>query len=52
VLTPAGTERWFEEVTALASGDEEGFHDACDRYGISFLADSPWIDELRSRYGL
>ena len=25
VLTPAGTERWFEETAALAPGDREGF---------------------------
>lgn len=52
VLTPAGTERWFEEVTGLAPGDEAGFQGACARYGISFLTDSPWISELRSWYGL
>jgi hypothetical protein len=25
VLTPAGTERWFEEIAALAAGDKTGF---------------------------
>jgi quercetin dioxygenase-like cupin family protein len=52
VLTPAGTERWFEEVTQLADDDEEGFRDACDRYGIRFFADSPWTEVIRDRFGL
>src|ERR1700761_38553 len=29
VLTPGGTERWFEELAALADEDEQGFADAC-----------------------
>jgi quercetin dioxygenase-like cupin family protein len=52
VLTPAGTERWFEEIAALAAGDRAGFEDACRRHGIRFLGDSPWTPELRRRYGL
>jgi uncharacterized cupin superfamily protein len=52
VLTPAGTERWFEELAALAAGDREGFDRACARHGIRFLPDSPWVDELRRRYDL
>ena len=54
VLTPAGTERWFEEIAALADGDacwsfadvEFGCH------GIEFHLDSPWIGRLRNSYGL
>jgi hypothetical protein len=52
VLTPAGTERWFEEIAALAEGDQAGFEAACVRYGIHFLADSPWTTELRQRFAL
>jgi quercetin dioxygenase-like cupin family protein len=52
VLTPAGTERWFEEVTQLADDDDEGFQDACRRYGITFILDSPWADVIRERFGL
>jgi quercetin dioxygenase-like cupin family protein len=52
VLTPGGTERWFEETAALAAGDREGFAALCARYGIRWLPDSPWADELRARYGL
>jgi hypothetical protein len=52
VLTPGGTERWFEEVAALADEDDAGFADACRRHGIEFRLDSPWIPRLRGRYGL
>jgi mannose-6-phosphate isomerase-like protein (cupin superfamily) len=52
ILTPAGTERWFDEIARLADEDREGFRNACDRYGIHFVTDSPWTDELRSTYGL
>jgi len=52
VLTPAGTERWFEEIAALPPGDHAGFEDACRRHGIQFFRDSPWIAELRQRFGL
>ncbi|HXP32927.1 MAG TPA: cupin domain-containing protein [Acidimicrobiales bacterium] len=52
VLTPAGTERWFEEVASLAVGDDDGFGAACQRHGIRFLTDSPWTDVLRARVGL
>jgi quercetin dioxygenase-like cupin family protein len=52
VLTPAGTERWFEVVTGLAPDDEDGFRNACSQYGIRFLTDSPWNERLRSRFGL
>ncbi len=30
VLTPGGTEKWFEEITALKHGDKEGFNKACE----------------------
>jgi quercetin dioxygenase-like cupin family protein len=52
VLTPGGTERWFEEIAALPPGDEAGFRDACKRHGIAFFPDSPWTATLRERYGL
>lgn len=52
VLTPGGTERWFEEITSLADGDAEGFAESCKRHGIEFLPDSPWIPELRRRFAL
>lgn len=52
VLTPAGSECWFEEIVALADGDHAGFVTSCEKYGISFLTDSPWIRELHSRFGL
>lgn len=51
VLTPAGTERWFEEVAAL-SAEDPAFDGACLRHGIHFLTDSPWAAELRRRYNL
>jgi quercetin dioxygenase-like cupin family protein len=50
VLTPGGTERWFEEIAALAEDDMTGFVEACERYGIQFFDDSPWIPELRRRF--
>jgi hypothetical protein len=52
VLTPAGTERRFEELAALADDDQEGFADASRRHGIEFRLDSPWIPRLKGRYGL
>jgi quercetin dioxygenase-like cupin family protein len=52
VLTPAGTERWFEEIAALAAGDRTGFDDACRRHGIHFSTDSPWTAELKRRFHL
>ena len=52
VLTPGGTERWFEELAALADEDDTGFADACRRHGIEFRLDSPWIPRLKGRYGL
>jgi quercetin dioxygenase-like cupin family protein len=52
VLTPGGTEKWFEEITALKHGDSKGFDEACKRHGIKFLPNSHWISELRERFGL
>src|SRR6185436_8202990 len=52
VLTPAGTERWFEEIAALAAGDKTGFDAACRRHGIHFLPDSHRTGELKRRYPL
>ena len=52
VLTPGGSERWFEELAALADEDDTGFADACRRHGIEFRLDSPWIPQLKARYGL
>lgn len=52
VLTPGGTEQWFEEITSLKHGDSKGFDKACEKHGIKFLPDSHWIGELRERFGL
>jgi len=52
VLTPGGSERWFEEISTLAKNDSAGFENACRRHGIHFLKDSPWTTELRRRYNL
>jgi hypothetical protein len=52
VFTPAGSARWFEEVTQLADDDADRFRDACERYGIRFLTDSPWTDVILERFRL
>jgi quercetin dioxygenase-like cupin family protein len=52
VLTPGGTEKWFEEITHLPKGDKGGFDKACKRYGIRFLPDSHWTEDIRKRFGL
>lgn len=52
VLTPGGTEKWFEEITSLEKGDTEGFDAACAKHGIDFLPNSHWIYELRERFNL
>jgi quercetin dioxygenase-like cupin family protein len=52
VLTPGGSERWFEELAALGDDDEGGFADACRRHGIEFHLNSPWIPRLKDRFGL
>jgi len=52
VLTPGGSERWFEETARLQPGDYEAFHASCQRYGIEFFPDSPWLLKLKERYRL
>lgn len=52
VLTPAGSERWFQEIADLDPNDSDGFAGACHRHGIAFIADSPWTKEIRRRFGL
>ena len=52
VLTPGGTEAWFEELAGLERGDRDGFERACRRFGIKFLRDSPWTPTLRDRFAL
>lgn len=52
VLTPGGTEKWFEEITLLEKGDSDGFDDACKKYGIQFVKDSHWTEDLKSKFGL
>lgn len=52
VLTPAGSEQWFEELAALADGDEAGFLEACRRHGIRFLDDEATVARLRADYNL
>lgn len=52
VLTPGGSERWFEELAALSDGDRAGFEATCQRHGIEFFPDSPWTSELRRRFEL
>ena len=52
ILTPAGTERWFEEVAALDASDDAGFDEACKRHGIRFDRASPWTARIRERYGV
>ena len=52
VLTPAGTERWFEEIAALDATDRAAVDEACQRHGITFQRASPWTARIRERYGL
>lgn len=52
VLTPAGSEVWFEEIARLDPTDSEAFDKACRRHGISFDRESPWIPRLKQQYGL
>jgi quercetin dioxygenase-like cupin family protein len=52
VLTPGGSERWFEEMATALIEDQAGFDRLSERYGIEFFRDSPWIDELCRRYGV
>jgi quercetin dioxygenase-like cupin family protein len=52
VLTPGGSERWFEETAALQPDDTEGFRASCQRHGIEFFPDSPWLHKIRETYRL
>jgi quercetin dioxygenase-like cupin family protein len=52
VMRPGGSERWFEEIAALADGDIDGFEEACVRHNIAFFSESPWTAELITRFGL
>jgi quercetin dioxygenase-like cupin family protein len=52
VLTPGGSEKWFEETAALQPGDTEGFQASCQRHGIEFFPDSPWLQKLQELYRL
>jgi quercetin dioxygenase-like cupin family protein len=52
VLTPGGSEAWFEEILSLAQGDSAGFDAACARHGLVFHRDSPWTAKLRQRFHL
>lgn len=52
VLTPAGSERWFEEIAALDPEDGEGFRESTRRHGIEFLPNSPWTARIREQFGL
>jgi hypothetical protein len=52
VLTPGGTQRWFERLASLAPGDAAGFEAACGRHAIRLLRDSPWTSELREQLNL
>ena len=52
VLTPAGSEGFFEDLAVLARDDRDAFDAVCARYGVRFLRDSPWTEELRARFGL
>jgi len=52
VLTPAGSERWFEELAALADGDDAGFARACERHGIRFLEDESLAARLKRDFNL
>lgn len=52
VLTPGGTERWFEEIPALDDDDQAGFDEASARHGITFFPQSKWSAELRRRFEL
>jgi quercetin dioxygenase-like cupin family protein len=52
VLTPGGTEKWFEELAELGTGDREGFEQSCRRHGIRWVEASPWTAKLRQQFGL
>ncbi len=52
IVTPAGTEVWFEEMAAMGPEDAEPFLASCRKHGIAWRPDLPWAQELRDRYGL
>jgi hypothetical protein len=52
VLTPAGSERWFEELAPLAEDDEAGLIEACERHEIRFLDDQEAVTRLKSEFNL
>ena len=52
VLTPGGSEEWFEELTRLDPADPDAFEESCRRHGISFDRESPWTAELTRRFGV
>lgn len=53
VISPAGFERFFEELAALLQRSSEPSDDEvyalCDDYGLSF--DRSWLPDLESRFG-
>ena len=51
-LTPAGSERWFEELSTIKPGDDDEFTALAARYGITFLRDSTWTEVIRRRFGV
>jgi quercetin dioxygenase-like cupin family protein len=52
VLTPAGSEEWFEEMAGSPPSDAEAFTHLAAKYGIRFLPDPALTDLLRQRHGL
>jgi len=52
VLTPAGSEKWFEELATLDPDDPNAFDDSARRHGIRFLRDSPWTARIKAQFGL
>ena len=52
VLTPAGSEEWFDELAQLDADDTDAFDKACARHGITFHHDSPWIPKLKTQFNL
>jgi quercetin dioxygenase-like cupin family protein len=51
VITPAGLERFFDELAALLAGepDEAEVYELCGRYGLSF--DRSWVPDIEARFG-
>ena len=54
VVTPAGLERYFEEVAPILVNQgpdwTKRFYETADRYGLTILDD--WSQELQDRYGI